>query len=64
MGWTIFTAIDLWMGVFLLDMMATTVPPEKLPRLRAVRKLAIALLGISIVVLLAQIARHYGWIGH
>ena len=64
MGWTIFTAIDLWMGLFLLDMMATTVPPEKRPRLRTARKVVIALLGISIVVLLAQIARHYGWIGH
>jgi hypothetical protein len=63
MGWTIFTAIDLWMGLFLLDMMSTTVPPEKLPRLRAARKVVIALLGISIIVLFAQVARHYGWIG-
>jgi hypothetical protein len=64
MGWTIFTAIDLWMGVFLLDMMSTTVPPEKLPRLRAVRRVVLVLLVVSIVVLLAQIARRYGWIGH
>lgn len=64
MGWTIFTAIDLWMGVFLLDMMSTTVPPEKFPRLRAARKVVLTLLAISIVVLLAQIARRYGWIRH
>ena len=64
MGWTIFTAIDLWMGVFLLDMMSTTVPPEKLPRLRAARKVVLTLLAISIVVLLTQIARRYGWIRH
>lgn len=64
MGWTIFTAIDLWMGVFLLDMMSTTVPPVKLPRLRAARKVVLVLLAISIIVLLAQIARRYGWIGH
>ncbi|HKF02519.1 MAG TPA: hypothetical protein VKB49_09395 [Candidatus Sulfotelmatobacter sp.] len=64
MGWTIFTAIDLWMGLFLIDMMSTTVPPEKLPRLRAARKVVIALLGISVIVLLTQIARRYGWIGH
>jgi hypothetical protein len=62
MGWTIFTAIDLWMGVFLLDMMSTTVPPEKLPRLRAARKVVLTLLAISIVVLLAQIAKRYAWI--
>ena len=64
MGWTIFTAIDLWMGLFLLDMMSTTIPPEKLPRLRKARKVVIALLGISIIVLLAQIASRYGWIRH
>ena len=63
-GWTIFTAVDLWIGIVLLDMMATTVPPEKLPRLRAARKVVFALLVTSIVVLLAQIARRYGWIGH
>jgi len=64
MGWTIFTAIDLWMGLFLIDMMSTTVPPEKLPRLRAARKVVIAFLGISIIVLFAQVARHYHWLGH
>ena len=64
MGWTIFTAIDLWMGLFLLDMMSTTVPAEKVPRLRAARKVVLALLAISIIVLFAQIARHYGWIRH
>lgn len=63
MGWTIFTAIDLWMGVFLLDMPSTTVPPEKLPRLRTTRRVILALLAISIVVLLVQIARRYEWIG-
>jgi len=62
MGWTIFTAIDLWMGVFLLDMMSTSVPAEKLPRLRAARRVILVLLAISIVVLLAQISRRYGWI--
>ncbi len=64
MGWTIFTAIDLWMGLFLLDMMSATVPAEKLPRLRRARKVVLVLLAISIVVLLAQIASRYGWIGH
>jgi len=64
MGWTIFTAIDLWMGVLLLDMMSTAVPPEKMPRLRAARRVVLALLAISIVVLFTQVARRYGWIRH
>ena len=62
MGWTIFTAIDLFVGAFLIDMMSTTVPPEKLPRLRRARNVALILFGISVVVLLVQLARKYGWI--
>ncbi|MBZ5688934.1 MAG: hypothetical protein LAP86_28330 [Acidobacteriia bacterium] len=62
MGWTIFTAIDLFMGAFLIDMMSTTVPPEKLPRLRKARTITLILFGISVVVLCAQIARRHGWL--
>jgi hypothetical protein len=62
-GWTIFTAIDLFIGAFLIDMMSTTVPPEKLPRLRKARNITLILFGISVIVLCAQIARRHGWIG-
>ena len=64
MGWTIFTAIDLFIGAFLIDMMSTTVPPEKLPRLRTARNITLLLFGLSIVVLLLQFARRHGWISH
>lgn len=64
MGWTIFTAIDLFVCTFMLDLMLTSVPPEKLPRLRIARNITLGLFGISMVVLLAQIARRHGWIGH
>jgi hypothetical protein len=61
-GWTIFTAIDLFIGAFLIDMMSTTVPPEKLPRLRKARNITLILFAISVVVLCAQFARRHGWI--
>ena len=61
MGWTIFTAIDLYVGVVLIDLILTTAPPEKILRLRKARKVALVLLGISVVVLAVQIARRYGW---
>ena len=61
-GWTIFTAIDLFVGAFLIDMMSTTVLPEKLPRLRKARNVTLILFGISIVVLCVQIAQRQGWI--
>ncbi|PYX76533.1 MAG: hypothetical protein DMG78_01305 [Acidobacteria bacterium] len=62
MGWTIFTAIDLFIGAFLIDMMSTTVPPEKLPRLRKARNITLLLFGTSLVVLCVQLARRHGWI--
>jgi hypothetical protein len=60
-GWTIFTAIDLYIGVVLIDLISTTSPPEKILRLRKARKIALVLLGISVVILAVQIARRYGW---
>jgi hypothetical protein len=61
-GWTIFTTIDLFVGALLIDMMSTTVPPEKLARLRRARNVMLILFGISVVVLGVQVARKYGWI--
>jgi hypothetical protein len=61
-GWTIFTAIDLFVGALLLELMTTSVPPEKLPRLRTVRNISLGLFGVSMLVLLAQIALRRGWI--
>jgi hypothetical protein len=61
-GWTIFTAIDLFVGAFLIDMMSTTVPPEKLPRLRKARNVTLLLFGISLVVLCVQLAHRHGWL--
>jgi hypothetical protein len=62
MWWTIFTLADLYIGLIAIDAMAASVPQEKLPRLRAVRKIVIALLAGSAVVLAVQIAHRYGWI--
>jgi hypothetical protein len=62
-GWTIFTFLDLFLGLFLLDMLATSVAADKLPRLRRARTVMIVLLLACGMVLLVQIARHYGWRG-
>jgi hypothetical protein len=42
--------------------MSTTVPPEKLPRLRKARNITLLLFGTSLVVLCVQLARRHGWI--
>ncbi len=64
MGWTIFTVVDLFIGLFLLDGLAPTLPQEKLPRLRAARKVILGLLIISGIVLVVQIAQRHGWMRH
>ncbi len=56
-GWTIFTAIDLYIGVVLIALMSTTAPPDKILRLRKARNITLVLLGISVAVLAFQIAR-------
>jgi len=62
MWWTIFTAADLYIGLIVLDAMAPSIPSEKLGRLRMARKLVLALLVASAIVLAVQIAHRVGWI--
>ena len=62
MGWTIFAAVDLYIGVILIDLISKSAPPEKLPRLRKARNVTLVLLGISILVLGIQVAREWEWI--
>jgi len=59
--WTLFTAVDLYIGVIVLDAMAPSLAPEKRARLRTARKVILALLAISVIVLAAQVTRRYGW---
>lgn len=42
MFWLIFTAIDLYVGVVVIDLMKGAVPPEKLARLAVIKKILIA----------------------
>jgi hypothetical protein len=61
MWWTIFTAADLYIGLIVIDAMAPSTPVEKLGRLRVARKVILALLVVSAIVLLLQIARRQAW---
>jgi len=55
-------AIDLLLGLLLINVMSTTVPPEKLPRLRKARILILILFGISLAVLCIQLVYTQEWI--
>jgi len=62
MWWTIFTAADLYIGLIVLDAMAPSIPAEKLVRLRTARRVILALLVVSAIVLAVQVAYRLRWI--
>jgi cell division protein FtsL len=57
--WTIFTAVDLYIGLIILDSLAGTIPPEKQKRLGMARKAILALLGATVIVLAVQIIHRH-----
>lgn len=59
MWWTIFTIVDLYIGIVVLDAMASSVPPEKLVRLRRARLVILGLLAASAIVLAVQLMHRY-----
>jgi hypothetical protein len=57
--WTIFTIVDLYIGLIILDTLASSVPPEKMGRLRTAKKIILGLLVISGIVLVVQLIRRF-----
>ena len=52
MWWILFTAADLYIGIIVLDAMASSIPPEKQRRLALVKKVlwvSIAVLAVAFV---------------
>jgi hypothetical protein len=64
MWWLVFTAVDLYLGLIALDVMARSeaIAPEKLPRLAVAKKVVIASLVVVAVLLVMMIWR--GKSGH
>jgi len=54
--------VDLYIGIIALDAIASSVPPEKLTRLRAARKIILGLLLVTGLVLFLQRVRRTGWL--
>jgi hypothetical protein len=59
MWWTIFTGVDLYVGLIILDALKESVALEKRKRLATVRKVTLALLGATVIVLITQIIRRH-----
>jgi hypothetical protein len=56
MWWIVFTAVDLYIGLVVLDAMAPSLPPEKQRRLVLAKKVILASIG------LLAIAFVYTWL--
>ena len=57
MWWFVFTAVDLYIGVVALDLLARSgsISPEKLPRLAVARKVTFLSLAVVVVALLVKL---------
>lgn len=59
MWWTVFGAIDLYIGLIILDTLKGTAPPEKQKRLAIARKITIVMLVLTGAILAVQVVRRY-----
>jgi hypothetical protein len=61
MWWILFTAVDLYIGLIILDVMAKSgsIPPQKLPRLQVAKKITIGAIAVLGLVFLAKLSVRY-----
>ena len=55
MWWIVFVAVDVYIGLVILDLLARSAPPEKMPRIRATRKIMIVALVVLAFAFVARI---------
>jgi len=53
--WILFAAIDVYAGLIILDLLARSVPPEKMPRIRVAKKVMVATLVALAVAFVAKV---------
>ena len=61
MGWIAFTAIDLWIGLIILEAMLPSLPAEKAARIKKVRTGILVSIGVLAVAFVALLVKR--WIG-
>ena len=44
MWWIVFAAVDVYIGLVILDLLARSMPPEKMPRMKIAKKALVAIL--------------------
>jgi hypothetical protein len=61
MWWLLFTAVDLYVGIVVLDVMSRSgsIAAEKLPRLAVTKKMLFVVTAITMVAFLVKLWTHY-----
>jgi len=57
--WIVYTAADLYIGLIVLDALAPSLPPQKLTRVKAAKKVVIGLLALTAIWCVVALWRRY-----
>jgi len=59
MWWIVFTAVDLYIGLIILDALVPSLPAEKVPRIKSAKKVIIVLLVLSAIALVVVLIKRW-----
>ena len=59
MGWIAFAALDVYIGLIILEALIPSLPAEKLPRAKRARKAILASLGALAIAFVGMLVRRW-----
>ncbi len=59
MWWIVFTAVDLYIGLVILDALAPSLAAEKVPRIKSAKRVIVVLLVLSAIALLVVLIKRW-----
>ena len=59
MGWVAFAALDVYIGLIILEALIPSLPAEKLPRAKRARKAILALLAVLAIAFVGMLVKRW-----
>jgi hypothetical protein len=59
MWWIVFTAVDLYIGLVILDALVPSLPAEEIPRIKLAKRVIVALLVLSAIALVVVLIKRW-----
>ena len=59
MWWIVFTAVDLYIGLVILDALVPSLPAEKVPRIKLAKRVIVVLLVLSAIALVVVLIKRW-----